>query len=84
MSRAAAFQTCKRQEVLDYLRDQGIELISGQLDEAPMVYKDIHTVMAAQADLVDAVARFDPKMVIMAPAEGGKKKRKEESLSTWA
>ncbi len=38
------------------------------LDEVPMVYKDIHQVMAAQTDLVDIVARFDPKIVKMAPA----------------
>jgi tRNA-splicing ligase RtcB len=38
------------------------------LDEVPMAYKDIETVMAAQADLVEAVARFDPRLVKMAPA----------------
>jgi len=32
-----------------------------------MSYKDIHAVMAAQDDLVDIVARFDPKLVKMAP-----------------
>jgi len=31
----------------------------------PGVYKDIRTVMAHQADLVDVVARFDPKLVKM-------------------
>lgn len=30
-------------------------------------YKDIAAVMAAQADLVSVVARFDPKIVKMAP-----------------
>ena len=33
-----------------------------------MAYKDIETVMAAQADLVEPVARFDPRLVKMAPA----------------
>jgi tRNA-splicing ligase RtcB len=33
-----------------------------------MVYKDIHTVMAAQRDLVETLARFDPRLVKMAPA----------------
>jgi tRNA-splicing ligase RtcB len=32
-----------------------------------MGYKDIEKVMAAQSDLVDIVARFDPKLVKMAP-----------------
>jgi tRNA-splicing ligase RtcB len=34
----------------------------------PMVYKDIRQVMADQADLVEVVARFDPRIVKMAPA----------------
>jgi tRNA-splicing ligase RtcB len=33
-----------------------------------MVYKDIHQVMKAQADLVEVLARFDPRLVKMAPA----------------
>lgn len=35
-------------------------------DEAPMAYKDIHLVMAAQANLVDIVATFQPAIVRMA------------------
>jgi tRNA-splicing ligase RtcB len=45
---------------------QSITLIGAGLDEAPMAYKDIHQVMAAQTDLVDVVAKFEPKMVRMA------------------
>jgi tRNA-splicing ligase RtcB len=33
-----------------------------------MVYKDIHTVMAAQSDLVDILGQFDPRIVKMAPS----------------
>ncbi|MET7259095.1 hypothetical protein KOM01_030150 [Dyadobacter fermentans] len=36
------------------------------MDEAPMVYKDIHTVMAAQTALVDVLAQFQPRIVRMA------------------
>jgi tRNA-splicing ligase RtcB len=32
-----------------------------------MVYKNIDDVMSAQTDLVDTIARFDPKIVKMAP-----------------
>jgi tRNA-splicing ligase RtcB (3'-phosphate/5'-hydroxy nucleic acid ligase) len=32
-----------------------------------MGYKDINAVMAAQSDLVEIIARFDPKLVKMAP-----------------
>jgi tRNA-splicing ligase RtcB len=52
----------------DFLKEKGIHLISGGLDEAPMAYKDIHAVMAAQKDLVDIVGRFEPRLVKMAPA----------------
>ena len=34
-------------------------------DEVPGVYKDIHTVMRHQQDLVTVIARFDPKIVKM-------------------
>ena len=34
----------------------------------PGVYKDIHTVMAAQEDLVEVLGRFEPRIVKMAPA----------------
>jgi tRNA-splicing ligase RtcB len=34
----------------------------------PDCYKDITTVMAEQADLVQVLARFDPKVVKMAPS----------------
>ena len=36
------------------------------MDEAPMAYKNIEQVMAAQTDLVDVVAKFSPKIVRMA------------------
>ena len=42
--------------------------MSAGLDEVPFVYKNIEEVMAAQTDLVDVVARFDPRLVKMAPA----------------
>jgi tRNA-splicing ligase RtcB len=54
-----------------FLASHDVVLISAGLDEVPMAYKDIHSVMAAQADLVEIVARFDPKLVKMAP-EGEK------------
>jgi tRNA-splicing ligase RtcB (3'-phosphate/5'-hydroxy nucleic acid ligase) len=50
-----------------FLAERGVVLISAGLDEIPMGYKDIESVMAAQSDLVEIVARFDPKLVKMAP-----------------
>jgi hypothetical protein len=50
------------------LAERGVELLSAGLDEVPDVYKDIHTVMAAQSDLVEVLGQFDPKLVKMCPA----------------
>ena len=54
------------------LAERGVKLISGTLDESPSAYKDIGAVMAAQADLVDCLARFDPLIVKMAGDEDGR------------
>ncbi|MFT7490407.1 MAG: tRNA-splicing ligase RtcB, partial [Candidatus Promineifilaceae bacterium] len=50
-----------------FLKEHDVVLMSAGLDEIPMAYKDIETVMAAQTELVDVVARFDPRLVKMAP-----------------
>ena len=65
MSRTKAKQTLSKQEVTKHLRKAGIELIGSGLDEAPMVYKDIHKVMSYQSELVDVVGTFTPKVVRM-------------------
>jgi tRNA-splicing ligase RtcB len=71
MSRSAAFKAFNRRAMRDFLQERGIHLISGGLDEAPMAYKDIHAVMAAQSELVDIVACFEPRLVKMAPEGKG-------------
>ena len=45
------------------------------MDEAPMAYKDIRTVMDAQKQLVDVLGSFTPKIVRMAgdSPKGGRK-----------
>jgi tRNA-splicing ligase RtcB len=68
MSRTKAMETFEWEKVNRVLRDRGVHLISAGLDEAPMVYKDIHSVMSAQHDLVEVLGRFDPKLVKMAPS----------------
>ena len=52
----------------ELLRERGVTLFSAGLDEVPMAYKDIDEVMAAQRDLVEPLARFEPRLVKMAPA----------------
>ena len=66
MSRTQAIKTITKNEMQAILKDHGVTLIGAGKDEAPMAYKDIHQVMAAQEDLVDVVAKFTPKMVRMA------------------
>ena len=68
MSRTEAGQRFTWSAVKKTLAESGVELLSAGLDEAPGVYKDIHSVMAAQMDLVEVLGRFDPKIVKMAPA----------------
>lgn len=68
MSRTAARKKLSWSEVRPFLKKQGVTLISSGIDEVPMVYKNIEEVMAAQADLVDVIAEFHPKIVKMAPS----------------
>lgn len=67
MSRKRAIRSLNWQDANRLLRERGVTLMSAGLDEVPFVYKNIEEVMAAQADLVEVVARFDPRLVKMAP-----------------
>jgi len=67
MSRKRAKQSFTWSETRKLLAERGVELLSAGLDEAPMAYRDIDTVMAAQRDLVDPLAQFWPRIVKMAP-----------------
>ena len=67
MSRTKAREKFRWGTVRRSLDELGVEVLSAGIDEVPGVYKDIGAVMAAQADLVSVVARFDPKIVKMAP-----------------
>jgi tRNA-splicing ligase RtcB len=68
MSRKAAKKRYTWDDAKRFLAKRGVELLSAGLDEVPMAYKDIEVVMGAQSDLVEPIARFDPKLVKMAPA----------------
>lgn len=67
MSRKAAKRQYSWSDSRAFLKERGVTLISAGLDEVPMAYKDILSVMQAQQDLVEPIARFDPKLVKMAP-----------------
>lgn len=66
MSRTAAIKNISKEQMRAILKANEVTLIGAGLDEAPMAYKDINMVMAAQKELVDVVAKFTPKMVRMA------------------
>lgn len=68
MSRTKAREMFTWDMAQRFLRERNVRLLSAGLDEVPMAYKDIDTVMAAQQDLVEPLARFEPRLVKMAPA----------------
>ncbi len=83
MSRTAAFNTFTSKDLIDILTKRGVTLISAGLDEIPMAYKNIDAVMSQQKGLVETLARFEPKLVKMAPPESrsgrsGKRRRKKK------
>ena len=65
MSRKAAKAKFHLQSIRAQLKQRGIHVLSAGADEVPGVYKDIVQVMREQQDLVETVARFDPKIVKM-------------------
>jgi tRNA-splicing ligase RtcB len=68
MSRTAAFKTLDPAAIAANLVEKRITLMGSDMDEAPMAYKDINTVMAAQTELVEVLAKFEPRIVRMADA----------------
>lgn len=65
MSRKQAKDKYNWKAVQKDLEKKGVHVLSAGADEAPGVYKDIEDVMREQADLVEIVARFDPRIVKM-------------------
>ncbi len=65
MSRTAAREKYNFRAVQKDLENKGVRVLSAGADEVPYVYKNILEVMAAQDDLVEIVARFDPRIVKM-------------------
>ena len=70
MSRRAALQSVPKADRDRYLRERGVTLLGGGIDESPQAYKRIEAVIAAQRDLVDIVGTFTPRIVRMASEAG--------------
>jgi tRNA-splicing ligase RtcB len=47
------------------LVDAGVTLIGGSVEENPLAYKDIESVIAAQQELINVEGRFLPRIVRM-------------------
>jgi tRNA-splicing ligase RtcB len=67
-SRSAARRTFTVDDLRAAMGDIEYRDTDAFVDEIPAAYKDIDEVMAAQRVLVQALARFDPRLVKMAPA----------------
>ena len=68
MSRTAAKKALHWSDARALLEKNNVKVLTAGIDEIPAVYKDINEVMAAQQDLVEIVARFQPRLVKMSPA----------------
>ena len=68
MSRTQALNDISAAQRDAHLSAAKVELLGGGLDEAPGAYKDIRAVIGAQAELVEILAEFHPRIVRMAGA----------------
>jgi len=79
MSRSKALANITHEALRKELKDHGVKLIGGGLDEAPFAYKDINEVMQSQGTLVDVLGKFYPAIVQMDGNDPRKfRKRRDE------
>lgn len=79
MSRTKALANITHEALRRELKEHGVKLIGGGLDEAPFAYKDINEVMQSQTTLVDVLGKFYPAIVQMDGNDPKKfRKRKDE------
>lgn len=65
LGRRAAIAAITREQRDRYLKERGVTLLGGGLDEAPQAYKDIDKIIALQSELIDVLGKFYPKIVKM-------------------
>ena len=79
MSRSKALANITHEALKKELKEHGVKLIGGGLDEAPFAYKDINEVMQSQTTLVDVLGKFYPSIVQMDGNDPKKfRKRRDE------
>lgn len=80
MSRTKALANITHEALKKELKENGVKLIGGGLDEAPFVYKDINEVMQSQASLVDVMGKFYPAIVQMDGSDPKKFRKQKNEL----
>lgn len=65
LSRGKCKATLTQSQIKKELKEHNVTLIGGSVDEAPMAYKNIHTVMELLKELVSVLGTFTPKIVRM-------------------
>lgn len=65
MSRKRARESMTVSALKKMLADAGVTLIGGSVEENPLAYKDIESVIAAQQELINIEGRFLPRIVRM-------------------
>jgi tRNA-splicing ligase RtcB len=70
MSRKAALNSISKSARDDYLKERGVTLLGGGMDESPQAYKPIDEVIKAQEELIDVLGKFTPRIVRMADEPG--------------
>ncbi|MEP7144558.1 MAG: RtcB family protein [Ferruginibacter sp.] len=78
MSRTKALANITHEALKKVLKEYGVTLIGGGLDEAPFAYKDIHEVMQSQKALVEVLGEFYPKIVQMDGTDPRKRRRQSK------
>jgi tRNA-splicing ligase RtcB (3'-phosphate/5'-hydroxy nucleic acid ligase) len=80
MSRSKALANITHEALRKELKDYGVKLIGGGLDEAPFAYKDINEVMQSQTTLVDVLGKFYPAIVQMDGSDPKKFRKRREDV----
>jgi tRNA-splicing ligase RtcB len=69
LSRKVAKESISKSDLKKLLEERNVILLSAGLDESPQAYKPIADVMEAQKDLVEPIAEYTPRLVIMSGQE---------------
>lgn len=66
MGRKAAIREYTREQMEEWLQRSGVQLVGGDVDESPMAYKRLSSVLAYHDDTIDIVHTLYPFAVAMA------------------